>query len=124
VQAFGRRDEHSHVAVAQDVGNLLRLQQRIERHEHRAGTHRAEGSGHELQSLFQIDADTFTACNAELDQSPGEQLDGLRKFAVAKRPRLVRQCGTIGLRQCRAQWKLMKQSCIAVVDLRNSFLTP
>ena len=36
-QPLGRRDEHAHVAVAQDVGDLLGLEQRIERNEHATG---------------------------------------------------------------------------------------
>ncbi len=58
-QPLGRRHQHAHVAVAQDVGDLLRLEQRIDRHEHAAGRGRAERWRRPSRSAFEIDADAM-----------------------------------------------------------------
>ena len=69
-QALGRRDQHAHVAVAQDVGHLLRLEQRIERHEHAAGGRGAEHRDDGLDALFEIDADAFGSSQCPSPSTP------------------------------------------------------
>ena len=67
-QSLRRGDEHAHRAVAQDVPDLGRLEQRIHGHEHAARHRRAEDRGHRLGALRQVDGHALLAGEAGSDQ--------------------------------------------------------
>ena len=71
-QALRRGDQHAHVAVAQDVADLLGLEQRIHRHERTAGAGRAEAGDHRFEALVEVDADPFAALQAQTRDAAGE----------------------------------------------------
>ena len=58
---LGRGDQDAHVAVAQDVCDLVGLQDRVERHEGAAGGGRTEGRDDGLRTLVEVDADSLAA---------------------------------------------------------------
>ena len=79
---LGRRDQHTHVAVAQDVCNLPGLEERVDRDEHATGRGGAECGDDDFRALVEIDANALRAGEAELQQSRGEGSDAIRKGAV------------------------------------------
>ena len=52
-QAFRRRHEHANIAVGKDVGDLLRLEQRVHRHAHAACGRGAEYCDDRLDALVE-----------------------------------------------------------------------
>ena len=97
-QPLGRGHEHAHVAVAQDVADLVGLQQRIERHEDAARRRRAEAGDHGLEALFQVDRDALAAPQAERAQSGSTARDGGLQIGIGDRRGAVRQRHGIGRR--------------------------
>ena len=92
-QALGRRHQNAHIAVAQDVADLLRLQQRIERHEHAPRGGRAERGDHGLEPLFEVDRNALAAREAEFAQTGSERAYARRQLAVVERIAAGNQCG-------------------------------
>jgi aminopeptidase N len=74
-EALGGRDEDAHVAVAEDVRDLLRLQQRVDRDERTAGHRRAEHRDHRLDALVQVDRHPLPAPQPVPLQRPAERGD-------------------------------------------------
>jgi hypothetical protein len=58
-ETLGRRHEKPHVAVAQDVADLFRLEQRIEGDENASRFRGAEARDHGLDALVEVDADAI-----------------------------------------------------------------
>ena len=96
-EPLGRGHQHAHVAVAQDVGDLLGLEQRIDRHEHAAGRRGAERRDHRLEALVEIDRDAVRAGEAEGEEAGAECGDPLLKRGVVERLAAVNHCGRLGL---------------------------
>ena len=94
-QALRRGDQHADIAVAQDVGHLLGLEQRVERHEDAAGGRRAKAGDHRLETLFQIDRDALAALQAKTDQAAGKIIDGGLQFTVIQGGFAVSQGGSL-----------------------------
>ncbi len=99
-QTLGRGHQHPHIAVLQDEGDLLGLEQRIDRHEDAAGSRRAETGDDGLEALFQVDGDAFAARQAEV-RSGRWRIASLRNRACP----YVHAVGAIG--QCRALRRLL-----------------
>ena len=83
LQALGRRDEHAHAAVGEDVGHLLGLQDRVDRHEHPARGGGAEDRHHGLDPLVEVDADPIAALEPERLQTAAEGGDLVPQLGVA-----------------------------------------
>ena len=69
------RNQNPHVAVAQNVGDLFGLQQRIDRDEHAASQRRAKQRDYGFQPLRQIDGDPFRPVQAQGPQPASHGLD-------------------------------------------------
>ena len=83
--ALGRGDKHAHVAVAHDVGDLLGLEQRVDRDEDASGGWRAEAGDDGFETLFQVDGDALAALQAEADDAVGEIALRRSQFGVTDR---------------------------------------
>ena len=81
---FGRRDENTHIAIAQDVANLLGLEQRIDGNESASRGRCAEAGDDHFLALFQIDGDPLVALAAQLHEAGGESQDLLRQMSVRR----------------------------------------
>ena len=64
-QALERGDQHAHVAVAEDVADLLGSKQGVDRDEHAAGGRGAQNGDHVLVPLVEVDGHTVAALEAE-----------------------------------------------------------
>jgi hypothetical protein len=84
-QALGRGDQRPHIAVAHDVGDLIGLEQGVERHEDAAGGGRAKTGDDGLEALLEVDGDPLAALQAEADEAADEAFDRLLQHAVAHR---------------------------------------
>ena len=80
--ALGRGDQHAHVAVAEDVADLRRFQDRVDRHERQAGARRAEHRDDGLELLRQEHGDPVLYAQAARDHRPAELLDLGRDLLV------------------------------------------
>ena len=109
MQPLAARDEHPHVAVAQDVSDLLRLEQRIDRNEHGARDRGAERGGDGLDALVEIEGDALRAADAERKQSRRALVDRRREPGIRQRDTLLRQRGRIAVARCRVQRELVKE---------------
>ena len=89
-EARGGRDEDTNAAVVEDVCDLLRLQERVDRDEHAAGSRDAEDRLDRLQSLLDEDGDAVVLRDTELRQADGEPCDGVPELAVASSLTAVR----------------------------------
>src|SRR5581483_10301348 len=69
-----RRYQKADIAVAQDVGDLARLQHGIYRHKDATGRRHSQHSDHCLEALFEIDADSLASCEAERGERIGRSL--------------------------------------------------
>ena len=85
VQALGAGHDHADVAVAQDVADLLGLEQRVDRHEHGAGVRGAEGHCDRLEPLVEVERDALAALDAHPDEPGGDAVDEVGQFAVTER---------------------------------------
>ena len=74
-EALGRRDEDAHLAVAEDVRELLGLQQRVDRDEHTAGGRRAEHRDDGLDALLEVDRHPLAPAQPEPVQRRAERGD-------------------------------------------------
>ena len=90
--ALLRGDEHAHVAVAQDVANLLRLEEWVDRHEDRAGARRAEARDDRFEAFLEIYGDALAARNAEIDHAAGKTGDGGLQRRIVERLLAEAQC--------------------------------
>ena len=95
-EALLRGHQHAHVAVAQDVADLLGLQQRIERNEHAARRRGSETGDHGLETLVEIDADAFSPTETELAHAGRESVDAGRQRGVVRRLLARRNRRTMG----------------------------
>ncbi len=68
LQALRRRDQNTHIAVLQDVSDLLRLEQRIHRHEYATSHRRTEQCNHGIDAFFHVHGYAFTAVEAESEK--------------------------------------------------------
>jgi hypothetical protein len=92
-EALGRSHQDTRAAVAQDVCNLFRLEQRVERDEHRTGRAAAEAGNHELAALLQVDRHPLRALRAAAGESAGKVFNvGVQGGEVQTRF-LVSDCG-------------------------------
>ena len=71
-QAFGGCDQHPCVAVAQDVGDLLGLQDRIDRDEGAPGPGCAKARHDGLEALVEKHADALAPVKPEADEATGK----------------------------------------------------
>ena len=73
-QAVAGRDQHPDVAVLQDVGDLGRLEQRVDGHEHAAGRRGAEEGHHRFGALGEVDRHALGGAESAGEQALGEGL--------------------------------------------------
>jgi hypothetical protein len=76
-QPLAGGDQHADVAVAQDVGDLIRLEQGVEGYEDAAGGGAAKTGDDGFRPLLEVDGDPLSALQAEADQAADEALDRL-----------------------------------------------
>ncbi|MDV7393471.1 hypothetical protein RZS08_19005, partial [Arthrospira platensis SPKY1] len=79
-----RGDEHADVAVSEDVADLLRFENRVDRHGNATAGAAAEDRDHGLEALFQPNRDALAPRKAELTQTARQGFDLCGKRAVAK----------------------------------------
>lgn len=84
-EALGRGHQHAHVAVLQDVADLLGLEDRVDRHEHAAGRAGTEEGGDGFGALVEVDRDALAALEAEPDQPAGKAHDRVVELGIALR---------------------------------------
>ena len=86
---FGRRDESTHIAIAQDVADLLGLEQRIDRNERASRRRRAENCRDEFRPLIEIDPDALAARQSNVEQPTSEALQRLCQGAITSARGLI-----------------------------------
>ena len=105
-EALGAGYQHAHVAVAQDVRDLLRTQERIHGNENRAGARGAEGDGDGFEALVEVErdaratADGLPFAEASFDvvlSTFGVMFTPDQEKAAAELARVCRPGGKIGL---------------------------
>lgn len=64
-QAFWRGDQHANIAVAQNVGHLLGLKQRVQRYKDAPGGRCAKAGDDCLESLLKVDGDALSTLDAQ-----------------------------------------------------------
>ena len=65
-EPFNGGNEDTDVAILEDVRDLVRLQQRVDRHKYAACGGGAKQRDHSLQALFEIDRDAFRATQSQV----------------------------------------------------------
>ena len=95
--ALRRCDQHPHIAVAHDVGDLLGLEQRIQWHEYTAGRGRAETGDHRFKTLFEVNGNPLAALQTEVDGAVREIL--LRRCQIGIADRLFGEGQRNGFRR-------------------------
>ena len=66
-KAFRRGNQYTHIAVAQDVADLLGLQQRIERYKDTTGSGGAKTGDDSFEALFEVDGDSLATLKSKAD---------------------------------------------------------
>ncbi|MNM89130.1 hypothetical protein D3C81_1013580 [compost metagenome] len=110
-QAFARGDEDGHVAVGQDVRHLVRLEQRIDGHEHAAGRRRAKHGADVFRAFFQVHGHTRATLQAQGQQGRGRLAHGLRQRGIAQLLALPRQGRRVGGALRRFKDQIVYQCC-------------
>ncbi len=87
-----RSDENPNVAVAQDIGHLFGLQQRIDRYEHAAGQRGTEQSSDGFQAFRQINGDPLGSIQVERQQAAGRSLNQTGESGVIQAGLPVNDC--------------------------------
>jgi hypothetical protein len=82
-QRFGN-EQHPCAAIGQHIGILIRIQQRIERHRHDAGTDRAEKHRGKIDGVEHDHRHAFLAANAEPAQQVGDAAALLLQAAIGQ----------------------------------------
>ncbi len=82
--ARARGHQHPHIAVAEDIADLARLQQGVDRHEDAAGGRGGEHRDHGLQALLQIDPEALAAPEAEGREAASRLLDALPQAVIVE----------------------------------------
>ena len=77
-ESFGRGHEHADVAVGQDVPDLPRTKDRIDRNEDTPSRRGSEHRDHGLDTLVEVDGDTVLALQTPSDQSTSERSQSRR----------------------------------------------
>ena len=83
LQPLARCDQDADAAVTQDVGHLLRLEQRVDGNEYRSVRRRSERCTHRLAALVEIDGDPLAPSNSQRRQRARKSLDLAGQFVVA-----------------------------------------
>jgi hypothetical protein len=83
-QALGRGDQHPGVAVAQDVADLLGLQDGVDRHEHTARPRRGKAGDNGFGAFVEEDADPLATVQPQADQARGDAGDLVVQLPVAE----------------------------------------
>ena len=98
-EGLGQRrgdDDCGRAAVSENVGVLLRREQRVERQRHNAGTQRAPKSNRKIDSIVEQEREPFLRFESEIGQCCRETARALLQFAVAKRTFRVDESGLFG----------------------------
>ena len=95
LQPLRRRDQDADAAVAEDVADLMRAQQRVDRNEDAAGGRGAEERDDRLDPLVEVDGHPLAALEPELAQPGAEREQPVGKLGVGQRGVLE------GQRRCR-----------------------
>ena len=82
-------EQHARAAVGEDVGVLLRRQQRVERHRHDAGADRAQKHDREIDGVEHDHGDALFAAHAEPAQHVGGAAALLLQIAIGEFGRAV-----------------------------------
>ena len=89
-QSLFGSDQDAHTAVAQDVSNLLGLEQRVDRDEHRAVRRGTKGGDHCFGALVEVDRDPLGAADAQCGERRREAADVVRQTRVLDDIRVFR----------------------------------
>jgi hypothetical protein len=87
-----RGTQYPHIAIAQDVANLIRLEQWIEGYKDTTGSRSAETGDHGLEALLQVDGDALAALEPKGQQTASKPGNGFMQFAVSD--------GGLGIGEC------------------------
>ncbi len=91
--ALSRRHDDAHIAVTEDVRDLPRAQQGIDRDEDAVGGRGAEHGDNRLDPLVEPDRDAVATPEPDSGQAGGERLRGAPQFCVRDRRVLERHGG-------------------------------
>ena len=94
--ALRGRHQDLDIAVARDVGGLLGLEQRVDRHEDRTSARSAPGGDDRFGALLDPDTDARGARNVERTQRGGETPHLAGQFGIRKRGLAGHQGGRFG----------------------------
>ena len=108
-QPFRRRHEHAGIAIAQDVTDLVRLQQRIDGDKHAACTRRAKCRNDRLRTLVEKNGDAFGTRQLQCHESAGKCGDTVGQCAVLKRLAAIGQCSAAGAANGRCLDKFVQE---------------
>jgi len=112
-QAFAGGEQRADIAVAHDVGHLISLEQRIERHEDATGGGCAETGDDRFEALFEVDRDALAALQAEADEAGDEAVDRPLQLAVAHRLLAVAERDGVRIARGGVADQFDEQACIS-----------
>ena len=106
LQARTRSDEHAHAAIAQDVPDLIGLEQRIDGDEHGALRGRAERRDHRFDSLVEVHGNASAASHAQRCHRTREARDLRSQLRIVQSQTFVAQRARIrsAMRGCKGQF--------------------
>ena len=107
--AVGAGDQYAGGAITQDMPDLFRFEDRVDRHEHTACRHRAEHRRHGLELLRQVDGDTLITCHTDAPQAGCDPAHFLMQLPIVPGVLLEQQGGGIRCTLCGLQNQLVEQ---------------
>jgi hypothetical protein len=81
-QSLSRGDENPHIAVAQDIGDLICFEKRVDRNEHPPRGSRPEAGDHGLETLVEKDTHAVGPLQFKRKEPGCERLHADRQLSV------------------------------------------
>ena len=97
-QQLGRRDDCARAAVGEQIREIGRRKERVDRHRNGTVRDRAEEGGGEVDRVEQDEQDALLAEDAERGECAGEGVDARGELRVRRAAVFVDECQAIGVR--------------------------
>ena len=77
-----RGDQYAHVAVMQNKGHLIWLEQGVHWHKHSACSRTAKACDHRFKAFFEVDGHPFSTRQAQIYQARGTSIHSRMQFTI------------------------------------------